>query len=298
VRPVFKVKFNEPVSLDAYLPKVMRIVRFFSFCLGAIARPSNIFLLRLVNSDENGSSASDTDNKDFEALYIWQEEGKEGRELRIWDSPLNARNVEDLNTLKECLIGWINRSDEWEMADSLMSGVLRNRNSISPERLLAVYKWFEALPNSSEKVIIPQEHIERIARAAIDAATSLELSHLSNGIKNKLSDLKKESVKSRLNRLVDVALSGCGLDLQKPIFLKNLERITDLRARAAHRSFKLPTGMDNLEFYKVVLCLESLCFLATAADLPLKSGNRLNLKECDLVRRFLVQTNSLVLTSL
>ena len=175
-----------------------------------------------------------------------------------------------IQTLRKCIIAWINRMEEWEIPNSFMRESLLMQNEFSAERLVNACRWLESIPEAKSKIIITKEHGRKIAKAATKEAVSLGYSSDVEGrIPGALSQIKKESHEKRFQRLQFKINKRFSHNFLPDHFIDDLKYGMRFRNQAAHDIFIFESHQDYLNALRGMHAIEVLCFLLTICDLPI-----------------------------
>ena len=155
-----------------------------------------------------------------------------------------------------------------------MTESLRLRRTISGERLLAAWRWFEELPNAGAERVFDSAALEPMIRAAAEAARAQELDIDEGRIRGRLKPLGEETWRARFTRLVGSVRTL--IDECNPIdeVVSHLMSVPSFRGRIAHGHFAAQDEAELHRFHKATLAMEALCFLLTARDLPMTDAGR------------------------
>lgn len=273
-RPTFSIEFATGTSLDKIETHLFRYLSFLSFVLGVRLVPAAVRADRLSFEDMVRAVEAGTYVGDHEVMWNWSADEHEARELAFHGAPFLAADDAELAALEAGLAEWVIRSEEWERANIGMTESLSLRRVISGDRLLAAWRWFEELPNTGAERAFDEAAIERLIRAASDAARDQGLGDMENRIRGALRRIGEETMRDRFSRLVDSVRVQFGGDDLPDAMIDYLENARKFRGRVAHGHFAPRDESEWRRFNQATLAMEALCFLLTARDLPMTDAGK------------------------
>lgn len=285
--PVFVIEFDEPKSILDYIEHVLYYVDFLSFCLGVKLKPDKINIDRLSHDEMMAAAAARAYRGHHKVQYVWPEEKIESRDLWVGGSPVRAWDENELNTLRACLVAWINRAESWKKPYVMMTTSFALKSVISAERLINACRWFEDIPITQSQNALSDEHIEAIAAAATQKAE--ELGHapiIRKRIEGSIRRLKAESSKERFTRLVAKIEEKFGKGILPENAVMHLKRAIEFRGKTAHGHFNPKSDEELSAFCTSIRAMEALCYLLTALDLPISAEGLKRVRSNPVVRDY------------
>ena len=293
LQPRFSIEFDEGISLANYRRRVQSIARFFSALTGIQLRASEILISRL-QKDEQLKLVQQGQYPDIHDVYEHDTKEDESVPLELWVGHqfAFAWNDDELSALTACLEKWMQRDLEWERATQLMWESLSLDGEMTSTRLMAAYRWFDAIPGTKAIPCIKADDIRTIAAAANAKATELGYADISKRICGSLDTIRKESNADRFTRLAKEITAVFGENFLGKDFINHLEKATILRGKVAHGYFEPESGVEFSEFTKVVSALECLCYLLTIKDLPISVSGKDRVKGLPIIRNYLLSATA------
>lgn len=267
--PYIEIEFDDGIILSKYLDYVACIVQFFSASLGIYLQPSGVKICRLSQDEMMAAIKTDQFDDMHSVEYCWPEIKIE--ENRIWhgNSFILAYDDAELSALKECISKWVERLPEWRKAYALMMGSLSLTKEISPNRLMAAWRWFEEIPGTEMTSVIADDDVATISQQASNNAAELGYSGLQKRIAGALRRIGTETNLERFSRLVGTVRAKFGTGIFDDEILDHLERAVGFRGRVAHGHFGADSDSEFQHFARSIYAVEALSFLLTIRDLPM-----------------------------
>jgi hypothetical protein len=273
ITPYLEIEFPAGATLSDYLNHVGCVVEFFSFCLGAHMKPSEIRICRLSRDEFIAALKAQAHPEDYAAHYIWPEiPVDDAMDLWVGGSLVRASDEEELAALRECITLWFGREADWNKANGQMMRCLALKQEFSADRLLTACTWFEEIPLTRAQPAITDEHIELMAQAAAQKGSELGYAKIKGRITGALKSIRTETNEDRFSRLLNTVKQKFGPVIVDDLIMTHLKRALDLRGKAAHGHFSPADDAEFRAFVKSVCAMEALCFLLTASDLPITAA--------------------------
>jgi ApeA N-terminal domain 1 len=210
IRPYLEIEFPSGVTLSDYLNYVSCLVEFFSFCLGAHMKPSEIKICRLSREEFIAALKAGAHPQEYAIHYLWPEAQIDSMDLWVGGSLLKAWDEEELAALRESMSLWFTREAHWNKANGQMMHCLTLKQEFSADRLLTACKWFEEIPLTRAQAAITDEHIELIAQAAAHKSSELGYGAIKNRITGALKSIRTESNEDRFSRFLNTVKQKFG----------------------------------------------------------------------------------------
>lgn len=271
--PIFQIESEEPRQLDNYLNDVHRVLRFFSAAAGFQLTPSEICISPVTHEQflESVNRGSPEDHHQVE--YMWGEARVRDSDLHCQNSFVCALDAREIRALAACLKAWLDRSDEWEEASTLMMGSLGLHDEVSGDRLLMACRWLEKIPGAISSRILSDQDLVDITAAAAGEAVRHGLIGAERRIEGALRSLRSEPNRDRFARLVgriEARFPDAGLDEST---VEQLMRAQQQRGTIAHGVFEA-LGGQSLDLQRSFTAVEALSYLLTISDLPITPKGR------------------------
>jgi hypothetical protein len=270
--PSFEIEFDEPRSVQDYILYVSDYVNFLSFCFGVNLKPLAIRIDRFSFAQMMEAIEKHEYPGDHEVHYVWPEIEIDNRDLWIGGSPVRSWNDEELASLRECLITWMNRAVAWRKPYNLMMVSFGLRNVVSPERLLNACRWLEDIPIAKAQLVLSNSDIDMIAATA--TAKAQELGHgpaIGERIAGAIRWIRAETAEQQFKRLIGTVEAKFGNEILPPEAVDHLKRAINFRGKSAHGHFNPGSDAEFRAFSKSTRAVEALCYLLTALELPISN---------------------------
>ncbi|WP_347137834.1 hypothetical protein [Paracoccus sp. SSK6] len=271
----FWIGFPGGCPLDDVRQRLTRYLSFLTFIANRRIAPQSVCMVKAM--------AQGAFQPEHKVVWSWPAPGPQSEPCPVWRAPFVAQEDDDLAAMAQGLSCWIERADTWQAACVRMTACLGSTEEIVSERLLAAWRWFERLPDTKERKVLDREAITPLVDAAFAAAQENGLDISRERIDGKLQELRNESFRQVVHRLVRSAAASAGLgdiasDLQTDIIAGRR-----LRGDAAHGRLAKPGQQNAVQLVRSASATKAFCFLFTARDLPLAPTRRERLRHHPLV---------------
>lgn len=271
INPLFELDFKEGETLQNYTSLVDCCVQFLSFSLGIRLKPSDIRISRHAHDEILVTLGKLPSHPDHQVHYVWPRDEINSDDIRVRGSPVSAWDDEELSSLRQCIVSWVERFTQWRNAYALMMSSLALRSEISANRLITACKWFEQIPLTRSENSIDEEHISVIASAAAQKANELGYKpEITQRIVGSLKVIRRESDKERFSRLVKLVRQRFGYSIFPENGVLHLRRAIKFRGKTAHGHFHPADKTELRAFIKATYAMEAICYLLTALELPIQ----------------------------
>ena len=269
------ISFDHSRTLRSYLKEVLAVVQLFAASAGIPLTPKELQISRRT-VDENLSDREDRHSDPHLVKYLWPEVASDKTLVWAGSSFLLSTDDVELESLKTCLVAWMERRHEWEKANTLMMASLMLGGEISPNRFLNACRWFEEIPLTKAEQAISDEDIDSITDVASAKAIELGYSKISRRVSGALKLITVETQKNRFLRLLQSIRKRFGNGAFEDEIIEDLMRATAFRGKAAHGHIGAETEGEHILFVRSLFAMEAFCFLLTVRDLPMnaKSAKR------------------------
>lgn len=286
IEPWFELEFDEAIQLGKHMEPVNQVASFCSMALGVPLLPSEVKISRQSLSESLADLNINRPPTYHRVLYRRHEFKVDSSEIRIYGSPVNAHEGDELKNLGECLREWLERGSKWNDAYTLMMGALVRRNEFGAERLLNACKWFESLPNAKPEQVLDTETLNQIVNAAVKAANCLGVNDVESRITSSLRSIGQESRAVLFKRLIGPAWNPNVIPYTIGDIVSHLSCAFKLRGKAAHGNLRIDGDDEAKNILLYIAALEALCLLLTVRDLPLSAKGRQRMKDHPVVANY------------
>src|SRR5882757_56345 len=264
------IEFDEPRSIREYILHVSDYVNFLSFCFGVQLKPSAIRIDRLSFAQMMDAVEKHEYLGDHEVHYIWPEVEVDNRDLWVGGSPVRSWDDQELASLRECLVAWMNRAATWRRPCALMITSFGLKNVVSSERLLNACRWLEEVPIAKAQPVLSISEIDAIVTVA--TAKAQELGHdaaIGERIAGAIRWIRAETAEQQFKRLIGTVERKFGRGILPDEAVEHLKRAINFRGKSAHGHFNPESDAEFRAFSKSTRAMEALCYLLTTLELPI-----------------------------
>lgn len=289
VWPVVTMEFVAPSDHEGFLREANALETFLSSCMCRWLQLDDVVFTKAAQRAGSGAGAV-ADHRvaepQFRFLFLRNEHASREAEW-VGRSYALASDDGERAAFEACLGEWFGRRREWDAANQLMMNALALSNTASPERLLNACKWLESTPGAGARRALSDDHVARIARAALAEAATLGHDALGPRIRGALRLVGSESNADRWSRLIDEARASFGDHVIGEGMLDDLRHAYALRGGAAHSHLELGAGEAFHDYLAAVAAVECLSYLLMLLGLPMTDEGRLRVERSAFVRAHL-----------
>lgn len=265
---VFNLEFEEPVSLYQYLKYVLDVTAFFSFLAKEKLQPSDIRALKYTTASETADEENQNDPW-YEFLHLWGEFGN-WQDRSYQRLPILVRRVdEEKNAISDFLAHWMSRNQDWDRCYSAMMGYLGGYGKSDAERILAICRWLEEIPNARARPLQDKSKIDEVANLAAKRCCELEVPELAERVQDAVKKCNTESRRENIRRLVDELRRKFGSEIFDEHLCSHIMEAYKNRGRAAHGTFEIRTDTEAAQFEHSMYALETFCAAQMVNDIEI-----------------------------